>query len=259
MRRYNETRSEFISPDNPKYGAYPVQYKTLSHPMSDPNFLSICANTSTKACFGHIRAAPSSKSRPIPTLSPTNCHPFCKGQYSFMHNGGVADFDKMRREVTSLMGDDEAAWVKGNTDSEALAAVFYTHLGEETRLGPQAVQGPIDDVALLKRVLERTITDVLRTQKEVLKKSNQTNVEPSSLNLAVTDGRVLICCRLAQCPQSFNIYSLITLIQLPKPSRRATAQSILFYHRRPNPQQKISRSPRWRTSYIHRHSNSART
>lgn len=198
---YNDTRSQFVAADGSDYGSYPIQYKTLSHPMSDPNFLSICANTSTKTCFGHIRAAPPSDTNPIPTLSPTNCHPFCKGLYSFMHNGVVADFDKIRKEITGLLGVNEAGWVKGNTDSEALAALFFTYLGEETGQGEKAVHQPTEDVALLKRVLVRTLTAVLRTQKVVMEKINQGDVKPSSINLAITDGKVLICCRFRNHPE----------------------------------------------------------
>ncbi|KIJ50932.1 hypothetical protein M422DRAFT_65558 [Sphaerobolus stellatus SS14] len=193
---YSDIRSEFVSPNDVNYGAYPIQYRTLSHPLSDPNFLSVCANTSAKTLFGHIRAAPPSELDPIPTLSTTNCHPFCKGRFSFMHNGTVSHYHTMRKEFIALTGEDEAGWIKGNTDSEGLAAVFFTHLGQETGLGPKAVHQPITDVQLLKKVLVRTLTAVLDAQKKNrADKGKEEIVEPSSINLAITDGRVLLCCR----------------------------------------------------------------
>jgi glutamine amidotransferase len=117
-----------------------------------------------------------------------------------MHNGTVADFERMRREVMNLMGEDEARWIKGNTDSEALAGVFFTYLGEETKCGSNVVHaGPMAraiDLVMLKQTLVRTITAILDTQKRVIGGGNaNAPLTASDINLAITDGQQLICCR----------------------------------------------------------------
>ncbi|GJJ14815.1 hypothetical protein Clacol_009083 [Clathrus columnatus] len=192
---YTSTRHEFV--DLSIDSLYPIQYKTLLHPMSDANFLSLCANTSSLTCFGHIRAATSVSG--VPTLSETNCHPFCKGKFSIMHNGTIAHFKAIRREIMALLGEEEAAWIQGNTDSETLAALFYTYLGEETGKGGKAVHEHVHDVEVLKKVLTRTIVDVIRIQKRVMEQKNEP-VEPSTINLAISDGKVLLCCRFRNHP-----------------------------------------------------------
>ncbi|KAF8587056.1 N-terminal nucleophile aminohydrolase [Ramaria rubella] len=191
---YSSTRYEFVAPDNADYGAYPVAYKTLSQPLSDPNFLSIAAHTSTNVCFGHIRAAVPSPEHPIPVLSQYNCHPFIRGRFTLMHNGYVSHFSNVRREIFALVSDEEAGWMKGNTDSEALAAIFYTFLGQESGEGNDVVHiapGTVD-LAILKKALMRTFQAIIDVQKRVMKGKP---LLPNDLNVAITDGKLLLCSR----------------------------------------------------------------
>lgn len=87
-------------------------YKTIQPPLNDLNFRSICANTETRVCFGHIRAA---SGTPIATV---NNHPFVFGRHTFMHNGAVSDFIDIKRHVCAHMSPAAYAAVLGGTDSE---------------------------------------------------------------------------------------------------------------------------------------------
>ena len=57
--------------------------------LNDPVFLSLCANVSSRTIFAHVRAAGA------PPVATTNNHPFVFGRHSFMHNGGIANFDEV--------------------------------------------------------------------------------------------------------------------------------------------------------------------
>lgn len=62
----------------------PALYRTAQPPLNDLNFRSICANTSTTTCFGHIRAATATATASV------NNHPFLFGRHAVMHNGVVS-------------------------------------------------------------------------------------------------------------------------------------------------------------------------
>lgn len=76
------------------------------------NFRSICANTETRVCFGHIRASSGS------AIANINNHPFVFDRHTFMHNGAASDFLDIKRDVINEMSHAAYANVFGGTDSE---------------------------------------------------------------------------------------------------------------------------------------------
>jgi glutamine amidotransferase len=78
---YTSSAADFESGDSKKSGdgtvkegLRPAAYKTIQPPINDINFRSICANTETRVCFAHIRAA---SGTPITNV---NNHPFTYGK-----------------------------------------------------------------------------------------------------------------------------------------------------------------------------------
>ena len=108
-----------------------------------------------------------------------------------MHNGVVAHFNLIRREICAEISHDAIQLVKGTTDSEHFAALVFTYL--EDQRGPRAWEEshPPEDV---KASLERAISTVIAIQKQVVPKHGLTP-EASSLNIAITDGIQLITIR----------------------------------------------------------------
>src|ERR1700744_4670919 len=78
---YTATRASFV-PEKLE-GIRPVVYKNAQPPNNDANFHSICAGTSTKALFAHIRAATGT------SVAAINNRPFTFGRHTIMHNGLV--------------------------------------------------------------------------------------------------------------------------------------------------------------------------
>ena len=158
------------------------RYKTAQPPLHDTNFRSLCANTSTTACFAHIRAATAT---PIVAV---NNHPFVFGRHTIMHNGVVANFISISREMCNLMDDDSYANISGSTDSEHFAALYMTYLTDGK--GKTSWEQKYD-VKKMKEALERTIASIVKLQQSKL--GNKT--QASSLNVAVTDGSQLVAFR----------------------------------------------------------------
>ncbi len=77
------------------YGEHeePGLYNDILPAWSDRNLRNIARMVKSHLYLAHVRAS---------TGSPTsrqNCHPFAYGKWSFMHNGQIRDFEKLRRPL----------------------------------------------------------------------------------------------------------------------------------------------------------------
>ncbi|CAF1037716.1 unnamed protein product [Didymodactylos carnosus] len=177
---YTHVREEFGECEGPR----PTTYKSVRPPLNDRNFRSLCANTKTNAVFAHIRATSGS-----PVVE-TNNHPFEFGRHLFMHNGTVAQFSKIRRNLLLKISKQAYENVMGTTDTEHVAALFFTHLGDmyaEHTLNEfkQAMLKTLNDIIELLVVEEESDDTVQKGE----------HVNASSLNLAVTDGKKMMAIR----------------------------------------------------------------
>ncbi len=65
------------------------------------------------------------------TNSNENCHPFKYGKYTFMHNGGIPSFSKIKRQVLNLLSERVYQDIKGSTDSKHLFAIFLDYVSQK--------------------------------------------------------------------------------------------------------------------------------
>lgn len=187
LPRYGTTREQYGECTGPRQAVY----KTLRQPLTDPNFLSICAHTSTLALFAHIRAASGETA-----ITEYNAHPFRCGRWTFMHNGVVAHFNIIKRQLCTEISHEAFQFINGTTDSEHLAALTFTFL--EAQKGPQSWEAthPLEEV---KAALEKAIAKILELQKQLVPPLGA-QLEPSSLNVAITDGIQLLAARFRNHP-----------------------------------------------------------
>jgi len=174
---YTKTRSEF---DDSVRGPYPALYKTTSIPITDATFNFVCGNTASKCIFAHVRAATR------PPVASTNNHPFIFGRHSFMQNGGIANFTDIRLEMLKETSAKYGAMIHGNTDSEHLAALYFTYLGDVDR------QYPVEH---MKDSMKKAVEFVRDTQIRMLGKE-----VANSMNLCATDGESLVALRYRNHP-----------------------------------------------------------
>jgi predicted glutamine amidotransferase len=106
-------------------GDGPGLYRSVSPAWSDQNLRELAAHLEAPLFLAHIRAAIGSP------VQQTNCHPFRHGRWLFVHNGYVADFRDLRRELMLAMDPEHFAAVEGSTDTEVVFRLALTHGLEE--------------------------------------------------------------------------------------------------------------------------------
>ena len=125
------------------YGYHPEPglYREIRPAWSDENLRYLCRHLQSHLFFAHVRAATGT------AITRVNCHPFASGQWLFMHNGFLGNWNRWRRQVETLIPDDLYPSRIGTTDSEA---IFLAMMGA----------GITQPLAAAEKVLA-TITDFL--------------------------------------------------------------------------------------------------
>lgn len=90
----------------------PGLYRDILPAWSDPNLKSLCRQIRSSLFLAHVRAATDG------ATSRANCHPFVHGRWSFMHNGHIGGFERLRRHLEARLSDEAYAALEGSTDSE---------------------------------------------------------------------------------------------------------------------------------------------
>ena len=67
-------------------GEGPAIYRSVEPAWSDVNLRELAAHIESPLFFTHVRAAIGSP------VQETNCHPFRRGKWLFVHNGFIADW-----------------------------------------------------------------------------------------------------------------------------------------------------------------------
>ena len=110
-------------------GEGPALYRSVAPAWSDPNLRELAAHIESPLFFTHVRAAIGSP------VQETNCHPFRHGNWLFVHNGYVADFTEMRRDLMLAIDPALFADVHGSTDTEVVVHLALTHGLEQDPIG----------------------------------------------------------------------------------------------------------------------------
>ena len=92
----------------------PGLYRDILPAWSDPNLKSLCRQIRSRLFLAHVRASTGG------ATSRANCHPFVFGRWSFMHNGQIGGFERLRRNLEASISDEMYDRLEGTTDSELL-------------------------------------------------------------------------------------------------------------------------------------------
>jgi predicted glutamine amidotransferase len=109
-------------------GAGPGVYRSVAPAWGDANLRHLAGHLESPLFLSHVRAALGSP------VQQTNCHPFRHGRWLFVHNGFVAGFHGLRRELMLAVDPDLFADVQGSTDSEVILHLALTEGLEEDPL-----------------------------------------------------------------------------------------------------------------------------
>jgi predicted glutamine amidotransferase len=102
-------------------GAGPGMYKSVAPAWGDANLRELAAQIESHMFIAHVRATTGT------AIQETNCHPFRHGRWLFVHNGVIAGFHDMRRELMLEVRPDLFPDVQGSTDSEVLFHLALTY------------------------------------------------------------------------------------------------------------------------------------
>jgi len=83
-------------------------FKSIYPAWSDRNLTELAEVISSPTIFAHIRAA-----SPGSAVTLLNCHPFKYGRLTFMHNGGIAGFNNIKRSMREKLRDDFYNTIEG--------------------------------------------------------------------------------------------------------------------------------------------------
>lgn len=155
-------------------GDVPAVFVSTQPAWSNRNLRSIAPCIRTSCLIAHVRAAS------VGEVTEANCHPFQYNRLLMMHNGGIENFHKIKRTLRSRLSDTMYTWIKGQTDSEHIYALFLDKiLPFEQQL----------DVHLIANALEETLREIVQI------KELHGLTEPSYFNLCVTDGKSIVATR----------------------------------------------------------------
>jgi glutamine amidotransferase len=97
----------------------PGVFRSIEPAWNDQNLRELGAHVRSQLFFAHIRAAIGS------AVQQTNCHPFRHRRWLFMHNGFIADYARIKRDLVLAIDESLYPEIAGQADSEVL---FYLAL-----------------------------------------------------------------------------------------------------------------------------------
>jgi glutamine amidotransferase len=101
-------------------GTDPALFRSIEPAWNEPNLRELSDHIRSGLVFAHIRA---STGTPV---QQTNCHPFRHGNWLWMHNGAIARFPEVKRDLVLAIDASLYPHVAGSTDSETFFFLALT-------------------------------------------------------------------------------------------------------------------------------------
>lgn len=115
-----------------------------------------------------------------------NSHPFQYGQWTFVHNGNIKNFDALKPELEKLIHPSLKRYILGKTDSEMIFYFFLSKILYKYKLSDQSI--PTED---LFYILQNSIGELVNLTGK-LKNSNDPIPTENYLTFVLTNGPNMI-------------------------------------------------------------------
>src|SRR5215470_16467398 len=112
-----------------EHRAEPALFRSITPAWGDENLLELATEIRTRLFLAHVRAGTGTP------VQQTNCHPFRYRNWLFVHNGYIADYEKVRRDLLFAVHPDLFSNIAGSTDSEVLFHLALTFGLEDDPIG----------------------------------------------------------------------------------------------------------------------------
>jgi predicted glutamine amidotransferase len=103
-----------------EHRAEPALFRSITPAWGDENLLELATEIRTPLFLAHVRAGTGTP------VQQTNCHPFRYRNWLFVHNGHVAGYKRLRRDLLMAVRPDLFGNIAGSTDSELLFHLALT-------------------------------------------------------------------------------------------------------------------------------------
>jgi len=98
----------------------PGVFRSIEPAWSDRNLRELAQHVRSGTVLAHVRATSGT------AVQQTNCHPFRYGSWLFMHNGLIAGFPSLKRDLQLAVDPALFPHIEGSTDSETLFHLALT-------------------------------------------------------------------------------------------------------------------------------------
>ncbi|GAA4560916.1 class II glutamine amidotransferase [Pseudonocardia xishanensis] len=150
----------------------PALFRSESPAWGDANLREVAGAVRSGLFLAHVRAATGTP------VQQTNCHPFRYRSWLFVHNGYIADFARIRRELLLSVAPELFGNIEGSTDSELMFHLALTFGLEGDPIGGlERMAGFVEAVGRAAGI-----------------------AEPLQMTVGVTDGERLYAARYASGP-----------------------------------------------------------
>jgi predicted glutamine amidotransferase len=107
----------------------PALFRSADPAWGEENLSEVAGEVESGLFLAHVRAATGTP------VQRTNCHPFRFGRWLFVHNGYIANFESVRRDLLFAVRPDLFSNILGSTDSELMFHLALTFGLEEDPIG----------------------------------------------------------------------------------------------------------------------------
>ncbi|WP_426595579.1 class II glutamine amidotransferase [Cellulomonas sp. McL0617] len=125
-----------------EHSSTPGLFRSVEPAWSDRNLRELSQHVRSGVVLAHVRATSGS------AVQQTNCHPFRHDRWLFMHNGLIARFSELKRDLQLAVDPELFPTIEGTTDSETLFHLTLTFgLTDDPQKAVAAAIGLVEDVA----------------------------------------------------------------------------------------------------------------
>jgi predicted glutamine amidotransferase len=161
-------------------------FKSVEPAWNDRNLREVAGAIRTPLLFAHVRASTGT------AVQRSNCHPFRHGRWLWMHNGALAGFREIKRDLALAVDPALYPEIEGSTDSEMLFFLALSFGLEDDPLGAvERAVGLVEDIARRHEVLD-----------------------PVQMTVATTDGDSIWVFRYSSIGASRSLYFSTDIIAL---------------------------------------------
>lgn len=119
----------------------PAVFRSADPAWGDQNLRELAGEVRSGLFLAHVRAGTGTP------VQETNCHPFRFENWIFVHNGYIADFARLRRELLFAVDPALFPHVAGSTDSEVMFFLALTYgLRDDPLGGLERMAGFVESV-----------------------------------------------------------------------------------------------------------------